>query len=111
MTNFVIVEITPIGIKNLGWRFWILFTVFNAVCLPIIYFLYPETANRTLEDLDTYYRSNPPLIVIGDKDATSSKRPLQYIEREDAEVQRTADKVADGVPAQAVEHTVVPKTE
>lgn len=43
ITNFVIVEITPIGIQNLGWRFWIVWTVFNAVFLPVIYFVYPET--------------------------------------------------------------------
>lgn len=43
ITNFVIVEITPIGIQNLGWKFWIIWTVFNAAFLPVIYFLYPET--------------------------------------------------------------------
>lgn len=47
ITNFVIVEITPIGIQNLGWRFWIIFTVLNAVFLPVIYFLYPETCEST----------------------------------------------------------------
>jgi hypothetical protein len=43
MTNFVVVEITPIGVQNLGWRFWIVWTVFNAAFLPVIYFFYPET--------------------------------------------------------------------
>ncbi|KAL4879780.1 general substrate transporter [Aspergillus karnatakaensis] len=88
ITNFAIVEITPIGIQNIGWRFWIVWTVLNAAFLPIIYFLYPETANRTLEDIDTYYRSNPPLIVTGDPDAISTKRPLKFIQREDEEIQR-----------------------
>ncbi|GLA26509.1 hypothetical protein AnigIFM63326_003669 [Aspergillus niger] len=77
ITNFVIVEITPIGIQNIGWKFWVVWTVFNAVFSPVIYFFYPETANRTLEDLDAYYRSNPPLIVINDPDAISVKRPLK----------------------------------
>ena len=43
ITNFVIVEITPIGIQNLRWKFWIIFTIFNAAFLPVIYLLYPET--------------------------------------------------------------------
>lgn len=43
ITNFAIVEITPIGIQNLGWQFWIVWTVFCAASMPIIYFLYPET--------------------------------------------------------------------
>ncbi|OMP81755.1 Sugar transporter STL1 [Diplodia seriata] len=75
ITNFVIVEITPIGIESLGWRFWIVWTVFNAVFLPTIYLFYPETANRSLEDLDEYYRTDPSLIVIRDPNAISTKRP------------------------------------
>ncbi|KAL4899130.1 hypothetical protein BDW74DRAFT_184000 [Aspergillus multicolor] len=90
ITNFAIVEITPIGIQNIGWRFWIVWTVLNAVFIPIIYFFYPETANRTLEDIDSYYRSSPPLIVTKDPDAISAKRPLKYIQREDEEVQKRA---------------------
>ncbi|KAI5465277.1 general substrate transporter [Mariannaea sp. PMI_226] len=89
ITNFVIVEITPIGIQNLGWRFWIVWTVFNAAFLPVIYFLYPETANRQLEDIDAYYRTNPSLIVTGDKDAITTKRPLQYIEHENELIRRS----------------------
>ncbi|KKK24915.1 MFS sugar transporter [Aspergillus rambellii] len=90
ITNFAIVEITPIGIQSIGWRFWIVWTVLNAVFLPVIYFFYPETANRTLEDVDAYYRSDPPLIVVKDPDAISTKRPLKFIEHEDEEVQRKA---------------------
>ncbi|PWI66791.1 hypothetical protein PCL_04635 [Purpureocillium lilacinum] len=95
LTNFVIVEITPIGIQNLGWKFWIVFTVFNMAFMPVIYFFYPETANRTLEDLDEYYRGNPPLIVTGDKDVTSSKRPLKYLEMERTHVQRVVRASVD----------------
>lgn len=36
-------EITPIGIQNIGWRFWIVWTVTNLLFLPILYFFYPET--------------------------------------------------------------------
>jgi hypothetical protein len=94
MTNFVVVEITPIGIQNIGWRFWIVWTIFNAGFLPVIYFLYPETANRTLEDLDSYYRTNPSLVVIGDPDATCVKRPLRYIQHEDEELQKNAKGIS-----------------
>ncbi|KGO46254.1 Major facilitator superfamily domain, general substrate transporter [Penicillium expansum] len=96
ITNFAIVEITPIGIQSIGWKFWIVWTVLNAVFLPIIYFIYPETANRKLEDIDAYYRTNPPLIVVGDADAISTKRPLQFVYHEDEEVQKNAKDIAAG---------------
>ncbi|KAF9888167.1 hypothetical protein FE257_009162 [Aspergillus nanangensis] len=104
LTNFVIVEITPIGIQNIGWKFWIVWTVFNAAFLPVIYFFYPETANRTLEDLDAYYRTNPPLIVTGDPDAISAKRPLKYIQHEEEELRKTAK--GEGVRVDHVEMEV-----
>lgn len=49
ITNFVIVEITPIGIQNLGWKFWLVWTVTNAAFLPILYFYYPETCVSWLQ--------------------------------------------------------------
>ncbi|KAB8217175.1 hypothetical protein BDV33DRAFT_177670 [Aspergillus novoparasiticus] len=48
ITNFVIAGITPIGIENIGWKFWIVWTVFNAAFLPVIYFFYPETGALSL---------------------------------------------------------------
>ena len=45
--NFMVVEITPIGIQNLQWRFYIIWTVFNASFVPLMYFFYPETAGKS----------------------------------------------------------------
>ncbi|KAF8250488.1 putative sugar transporter [Wilcoxina mikolae CBS 423.85] len=53
--NFVVVKITPLGAQNLGWKFFLIFMVFNASFVPIIYFLYPETAGKTLEELDSLF--------------------------------------------------------
>ncbi|WPG97487.1 general substrate transporter [Acrodontium crateriforme] len=86
--NFMVVEITPIGIQNLGWKFYILWTVFNGLFVPLVYFFYPETAGRTLEDLDYYFRQQPGPVVFRDKIATSSKRPVELIEKENTEVRR-----------------------
>ncbi|KAF4997522.1 hypothetical protein FDECE_12052 [Fusarium decemcellulare] len=88
ITNFIVVQVTPIGIQNLGWRFWIVWTVTNAFFLPVIYFLYPETSNRKLEDMDAYFRQDPSLIVIKDKDAVAAKRPLKYVQQEEEDIRR-----------------------
>ncbi|KAK5070136.1 hypothetical protein LTR64_001973 [Lithohypha guttulata] len=90
MCNFIVVEITPIGIQSLGWQFYIIWVVFNAAFVPTVYLFYPETADRTLEDLDAYYRESPPLLVFRDKDVTSSKRPAKYVEAEQEEIRRAS---------------------
>lgn len=51
ITNFAIVEITPIGIQTIGWKLWIVWTVLNALFLPVIYFFYPETGELMISAL------------------------------------------------------------
>jgi Sugar (and other) transporter len=85
-----VVEITPPGIQSLGWQFYIIWTVFNGAFVPIVYLFYPETADRTLEDIDRMYRENPKLLVFRDKTITSSKRPAEYIEHEQEQVRRNS---------------------
>jgi hypothetical protein len=60
-----------------------------------IFLCYPETASRTLEDLDAYFRSDPSLFVFRDKDAICATRPLKYIEREN-EVHRVEEQDITG---------------
>ncbi|KAL9068627.1 MAG: hypothetical protein Q9161_006065 [Pseudevernia consocians] len=92
--NFMVVEITPIGIQSLHWKFYIIWTVFNASFVPIVYLFYPETADRTLEDVDRLFRENQDILVFRDPDAISTKRPLAYIEHEQAEVRRNSSVVS-----------------
>ena len=63
----MVVEITQIGIQTLKWKFYIIWTVLNGSFVPFTYFLYPETAGRTLEDIDHYFRKQPGLLVFRDK--------------------------------------------
>jgi MFS family permease len=54
MNTFVI----PIMLNRLGWKTFIIFGVFNIIALPVIYFLYPEVAGRSLEEINLLFTSN-----------------------------------------------------
>ncbi|KAI1331975.1 general substrate transporter [Xylariaceae sp. FL0255] len=97
--NFLVVEITPIGINLIAWRFYIIWTVFNFAFIPIVYFLYPETADRSLEDIDRYFIENRNILVHRNEDATSSKRPAQYLAHERDEVRRNSSIVPADISA------------
>ncbi|RAK96494.1 general substrate transporter [Aspergillus ibericus CBS 121593] len=88
--NFMVVEITPVGIQNLGWKFYIIWTVFNFAFVPTVYFFYPETANRSLEDIDRFFHEHHNVFVNGNAEATSIERPARYIELEKELVKRSA---------------------
>ncbi|SPO07193.1 related to sugar transport protein STL1 [Cephalotrichum gorgonifer] len=53
--NFFIVMITPVLVDKIGWGTYLFFAVLNAIFFPIIYFLYPETAGRSLEEIDLIF--------------------------------------------------------
>ena len=53
--NYVVVLVTPIGLANIGWRFYIIFAVFNAVNAVLVWFFFVETANKTLEEIDMMF--------------------------------------------------------
>ncbi|KAF2722994.1 hypothetical protein K431DRAFT_244120 [Polychaeton citri CBS 116435] len=55
LVNYVVVQITPSIFRNIQWKTYIVFAVTNAVTVPLIYFLYPETGHRTLEEVDMIF--------------------------------------------------------
>ncbi|KAK5100458.1 hypothetical protein LTS08_005207 [Lithohypha guttulata] len=53
--NFMVVMITPVAFENIGYRTYIIFAVINAAIFPIVYYFYPETAYRSLEEMDSIF--------------------------------------------------------
>jgi sugar porter (SP) family MFS transporter len=53
--NYMIVQITPPAISNIGYRTYIIFAVLNACWVPIIYLFFPETKGLELEDVDRLF--------------------------------------------------------
>lgn len=53
--NFFIVMITPVLITSIGWGTYLFFGALNACFFPVIYFFYPETSGRSLEEIDLIF--------------------------------------------------------
>ncbi|BEI95035.1 uncharacterized protein CcaverHIS019_0706160 [Cutaneotrichosporon cavernicola] len=58
ITNYAVVQITPIALKKIHYKFYIVFAVINAAFLPPIYFFYPETKGMNFEDVDRLFAGN-----------------------------------------------------
>ena len=52
---YLVVVVTPIGITNIGWRFYIVFAVLNAAFIPFIVYFYVETAGLSLEEVNRVF--------------------------------------------------------
>ncbi|KAJ5801966.1 uncharacterized protein N7503_004416 [Penicillium pulvis] len=55
MFNFLLAEVTPVGFNTISWRYYIIFAVLNAAIVPIVYFFFPETNGRSLEEIDEIF--------------------------------------------------------
>lgn len=53
--NFMVVMITSPAFENIKWGTYIIFAAFNAIIVPTCYFFFPETAGRSLEDMDVVF--------------------------------------------------------
>lgn len=56
--NFLVAEITPIAFTDLGWKYFLVYCCLNAAFVPTIYFFFPETARRSLEEIDEIFESS-----------------------------------------------------
>ncbi|EJF56602.1 general substrate transporter [Dichomitus squalens LYAD-421 SS1] len=53
--NFMVVMITGPSFNNISWRTYIVFASLNALLIPVVYLFLPETAGRSLEDMDVIF--------------------------------------------------------
>ncbi|KAH4251426.1 hypothetical protein HBI04_230650 [Parastagonospora nodorum] len=81
--NYAVVQATLPGIESLGYKFWIIWAVICFSFIPITYFFYPETANRTLEDIDRFFEGEPGLLIHRNKLAVQLHRPAAFIEADE----------------------------
>lgn len=54
--NFMVVMITPVSFTNIDYHTYTIFAVINAIMVPSVYFFFPETAYRSLEEMDSIFR-------------------------------------------------------
>ncbi|RHZ70703.1 hypothetical protein CDV55_103215 [Aspergillus turcosus] len=53
--TFLVVEITPTMITNIGYKSYIVFAVINFLTVPYVYFFFPETSGMPLEAMDLLF--------------------------------------------------------
>ena len=63
LSSFVVTEIVPVCVTNIGWRTYLIFTCCNVAFVPFVYFFLLETAGMTLVSIDLCFmdRSTTPV--------------------------------------------------
>ncbi|CAL5869398.1 uncharacterized protein PFLUO_LOCUS3627 [Penicillium psychrofluorescens] len=74
--NFLVAEVTPTAFTNLGWKYFLVFFCLNAAFVPIIYVFFPETSQRSLEEIDQIFESSTSIF---DSVSVAKKLPKLHL--------------------------------
>ncbi|KAH7123155.1 general substrate transporter [Dactylonectria macrodidyma] len=73
--NYVVVLVTPVGISNIGWKYYLIYAVLNAVFVVIVKVFYVETAKLTLEEIDELFEKDATLHGVVAREEGDEKDP------------------------------------
>lgn len=59
----ILVQFTPIAIETISWRFFLIFVCSSAISFVIFILFYPETRNKTLEEMAAIFGDEVRLVV------------------------------------------------
>jgi hypothetical protein len=90
VTAFFTTYVTPIGLNNIGWRYYIPTCVWNLVLLLVVYFTFVETTGMTLEEIAVLFDNEDDLfeanLAVGK--ALDDKRDTPVSQVEDGTVEK-----------------------
>jgi hypothetical protein len=74
--NFLVAEVTPVAFNDIGWRYFLVYFCLNAAFVPTIYFFFPETSQRSLEEIDQIFESSTSIF---DTVSVAQKLPKRHL--------------------------------
>ncbi|KAH6892633.1 general substrate transporter [Thelonectria olida] len=69
----------PVSMDKIGWKTYIIFTLWDAVQVCIVYVFIPETKGRTLEELDEIFTAKNPVKASTEKKAIAIDNSGQLV--------------------------------
>ncbi|EJD44146.1 sugar transporter STL1 [Auricularia subglabra TFB-10046 SS5] len=105
--NFMVVMITPVAFSSIGYKTYIIFAVINAFIVPTIYWFYPETAYRSLEEMDSIFHKSTSVFdvvrVAHDEPRRYGKHGELLINYDDTEEANAHHRPVDGSKTSTVD--------
>jgi hypothetical protein len=93
--NFLVVEVTPIAFTTIGYKYFVVYAAINASCFPVVYFFYPETAGRSLEEIDEIFAASKSIF---DPVKVAKRLPRKHLSEflvDEGKVEAEVEKIDD----------------
>lgn len=86
LLSILVTNVTPIAFKRTGQRYFLVFAALNAAMVPAIYYLFPETSGRSLEEMDEIFTLSR-----GVRDAVRLAKKLPYRHQSQLQCEKKLD--------------------
>jgi hypothetical protein len=53
----VVALMTPMGIENITWQYYLIYAALNVAFVPVVYFFYEGMASLSLQEIDTLFET------------------------------------------------------
>ena len=70
-STIILLQTAPIGINNVGWKYYLVIIVWCIFFIPIVYLYFPETAKLSLEEIGARFGDD---VAVHVTDASESQR-------------------------------------
>lgn len=87
--SFIVTEVTPVGFNTITYRYYIVYAATNAFIIPVVYFCFPETNGRTLEEIDHIFAQSKTIL--------DPPRIARVLPKRTAQQQQQDDSIADEI--------------
>lgn len=81
VANFMIGQITPKALDNIGWKYYLLFAIGGFTNAITFFLILPETKGRTLEEMDEYFENTPWIVAFHQTPKISEKLREEELRR------------------------------
>lgn len=70
-STIILLQTAPIGIDQVGWKYYLVIIAWCIVFIPIVYFFFPETARLSLEEISARFGDD---VAVHVNDVSDSQR-------------------------------------
>ncbi|KIW85243.1 hypothetical protein Z517_00633 [Fonsecaea pedrosoi CBS 271.37] len=81
----LLVQVGPLAIQAISWRYFLIFLCMDAIFVPLVYFAYPETNGKTLEEIAALF---------GDEVAETMQQAEEHVHKELRNQKTGSEKIA-----------------
>lgn len=92
-STIILLQTAPIGIEQVGWKYYLVIIAWCVVFIPVVYLFFPETARLSLEEISARF-GDDVAVHVNDVDDAQRRELDDFLKGQDVTAIVKADEVS-----------------